>query len=138
MDLTSSFVASLGISFFIWIFIVCMIFGAICQSIGKNKGRKGCFWYGFFLGWIGLIIVLCQKSLITDYSTEKNKYDVLEKLEELKNKQIISEEEYSHERNSIIVEKNKDVKSSENDTVIAIVVILVLIILGIAISYGII
>ena len=39
-----------------------IVFGVICQHIGKKKGLKKTFWLGLFLELIGLIIVLCMKS----------------------------------------------------------------------------
>ena len=36
--------------------IMC-IFGAVTKSINQNRGREGGFWWGFFLGVIGILIV---------------------------------------------------------------------------------
>ena len=50
-----------------WIFIiVCwVILGVVCSSINKTKGRSsgGGFCLGFFLGLIGLLIVVFRPSL---------------------------------------------------------------------------
>ena len=43
-------------SFFV-IIIVCLICGAISNSISKNRGMAGGFWWGFFLWVIGIIVV---------------------------------------------------------------------------------
>lgn len=92
----------LSASLMIGILICAIFFGAICQCIGSNKGRKWCFWYGFCFGWIGLIIVLCLKNKEMDYSAEKNKYESLEKLEQLKQKGSISQEEFDSERKKLL------------------------------------
>jgi uncharacterized membrane protein YeaQ/YmgE (transglycosylase-associated protein family) len=46
--------------FFVYL-IVGAIFGAITQAIGTNKGHDNCFWWGFFLGFIGIIVVALKK-----------------------------------------------------------------------------
>ena len=52
------------LSFFITV-IVCVIngclWGAATHAINRNKGYwTNGFWWGFWLGWIGLIVVLCK------------------------------------------------------------------------------
>lgn len=42
------------------------IFGAITQGINEKKGYEGGFWWGFFLGVIGIIVVACRESYYTD------------------------------------------------------------------------
>ena len=40
--------------------IGCAVMGIICTVIAKKKGRSGAWFFGgFFLGLIGLIIILC-------------------------------------------------------------------------------
>jgi len=34
-----------------------LIFGFITKKVGENKGYDNQFWWGFWLGWIGLIVV---------------------------------------------------------------------------------
>ena len=53
-------VVAIVIGLLIW--IGCTV---ACILIMKRKGRSGGlgFVFGFFLGWIGLIIVLCKKSV---------------------------------------------------------------------------
>ena len=39
-----------------------LIWGIVCAVIAKKKGRSGAWFFGgFFLGLIGLIIVLCLR-----------------------------------------------------------------------------
>lgn len=43
--------------YFIGWLIVSVIFGLVTQYINNSRGRYGGFWWGFFLGVIGIIIV---------------------------------------------------------------------------------
>ena len=48
-----------------WIYIIStlilgIIFGCITKTINENKGYDGGFAWGFWLGWIGLIVVACR------------------------------------------------------------------------------
>jgi len=40
----------------IMILIFALLFGWWSNYIGDKKGRDNCFWWGFLLGWIGVII----------------------------------------------------------------------------------
>ena len=44
--------------------IVCCIFGAITKSINESKGYDGGFAWGFWLGWIGIIVVACRQPVL--------------------------------------------------------------------------
>ena len=46
----------------------CFIWGFVTKAVNENKGYDGGFWLGFFLGLIGLIIVLCKPSYSSQYS----------------------------------------------------------------------
>ena len=52
MILLLSIAISIGIS---------CIFGAITKAINENKGYYGGFAWGFWLGWIGIIVVACRQ-----------------------------------------------------------------------------
>ena len=43
--------------YFITYMIVAVIFGFVTKAINNSRGREGGFWWGFFLGIIGIIIV---------------------------------------------------------------------------------
>ncbi len=47
--------------FIISIGVAC-IFGAITKGINESKGYYGGFAWGFWLGWIGIIVVACRAS----------------------------------------------------------------------------
>ena len=95
---------------FITIIIWALFWGFISMIVGKAKNING-FWYGFFLGLIGLIIVLCMKNKKTINKTTQNqvyninndnKYSNLEKLYELKKNGTLTEEEFEIEKAKII------------------------------------
>lgn len=89
--------------------IICLIiwlgFGFLCEYMGKQKGQRGCFLYGFLLGIFGVIIVACLKDKSGEVETANNtanKYDSLEKLAQLKESGAITEIEYEVEKAKIL------------------------------------
>jgi len=61
-----AFLAILAFLFYLVILIgVPCIFGAITKHINENKGYDGGFAWGFWLGWIGVIVVACKDPLPT-------------------------------------------------------------------------
>lgn len=86
--------------FWIIIWIGC---GFLCEYLGKQKGQKGCFWYGFLLGIIGLIIVACLKDKSGEISNNtSNKYEELSKLQKLKESGAITDVEYEIEKQKLL------------------------------------
>lgn len=93
------------------ILIWSLIWAIICQAVGNSKNING-FWWGFFLGIIGLIVVLCsnEKKSVTEINlTTKNtntnsvdKYEQLEKLAKLKKSGTISDVEFEKEKNTLL------------------------------------
>lgn len=81
------------------------IWGLICEAAGSSKNVSG-FWLGFFLGFLGLIIVLCSSPRPSkdEMENKKNfdKYDQLEKLNKLKESGAISEDEFEYEKSKIL------------------------------------
>lgn len=51
------------VSLFISI-VVRIIFGCITKGINENKGYDGGFAWGFWLGWIGIIVVACRQPCV--------------------------------------------------------------------------
>lgn len=49
-----------AIAYGIGVLIGCIIFGCITKYINENKGYQGGFAWGFFLTWIGIIVVACK------------------------------------------------------------------------------
>ena len=92
-----------------------VIWGAVAHAIGKSKGIKG-FWWGFFLGIIGIIVVACmqpkqtnpgqsyvvQSQNNTQSSSGDDKYDKLKKLAELKDQGALTEEEFEKEKAKLL------------------------------------
>ena len=49
--------------------VVSCIWGAVTYYVQDNKGySENGFWWGFFLGWIGLVVVLCKPNLNNIYT----------------------------------------------------------------------
>lgn len=96
---------------FVYIIIWALFWGIICQAVGSSKNING-FWWGFWLGFIGLIVVLCSKGQPdintidpnTNYPNEQNtnKFDQLQKLSKLKESGAITEEEFENEKKKIL------------------------------------
>lgn len=83
--------------------IICIGLGFLCEHLGQTKGQKGCFMYGFLLGFIGLIIVLCLKDKSSEIkNVSNNKYENLEKIQKLKEAGAITEEEFNIEKNKLL------------------------------------
>lgn len=69
-----------------------IVMGAICELIGRGKGRKFCFFWGL-LGLIGIIIVACLK-------IDESYY--LEKLKKLKDDGTITEEDFENKKRELL------------------------------------
>lgn len=62
--------------------IFASIFGGITYAIGHSKGLKYSFWWGFGLGLIGIIVVLClEPSKEQEVVVKSNSITKEEKLE---------------------------------------------------------
>lgn len=76
-------------------------FGVATYYIGKSRGHQNCFWWGFFLGLIGLIVVLCLNDNTTT-SSNSNNVEALDKLHKLKESGAISENEFEESKKKIL------------------------------------
>lgn len=95
----------------VYILIWAVIWGVICQAVGSSKNING-FWWGFCLGFIGLIVVLCSEgkkditeiNVSSDNSNENrtDKYEQLEKLSKLKESGAISNDEFENEKKKLL------------------------------------
>ena len=83
--------------FFIGV-ISAAITGVIAEIIGQKKNQKAFIW-GFLLSWIGIIVVACMP-----YNEDKRKsrFKKLEELQELKEKNVISNEVFENEKKRIL------------------------------------
>lgn len=79
--------------------IIGVITGTIAEKIGNEKNQKGCFWWGFWLSWIGIIVVICMQKA---EDKDKSKYEQLEKLSVLKEAKAITEEEYNRKKEKLL------------------------------------
>jgi hypothetical protein len=73
MDYLIEYILEESFGYFVIMFIVGIIiscvWGAVTYSIQDNKGySENGFWWGFFLGWIGLIVVLLKPNLNSVYT----------------------------------------------------------------------
>lgn len=93
----------LGTLFFIGI-ISAFITGCIADTIAKKKNQKGFAW-GFWLSWIGIIVVACRPAENTNNNNNiqtKSKYQRLEQLAELRKSNTITQEEFDREKARIL------------------------------------
>lgn len=54
-----------SIGYLIGVLVAAVIFGAITKHISESKGYSGGFAWGFWLTWIGVIVVACKPNLNT-------------------------------------------------------------------------
>lgn len=94
--------------FFILVIFFGVIFGVICMSVGENReiGKTAGFWLGFFLGLIGLIIVLCssrvdQRPYLPHHFGDPVP-DQLKKYKDLLDSGAITEHEYNIQKNRLL------------------------------------
>lgn len=76
-------------------------FGIATYYIGKSRGHQNCFWWGFFLGLIGLIVVLCLNDN-TSSSSNSDNVEALDKLQKLKESGTISDKEFEESKKKIL------------------------------------
>ena len=88
------------------ILIGSVIWGIITKAISNSRGCEGGFWWGFWLWVIGVIIVAvrpAQNTVPVSYTIpSENKIERLSKLNALRDKGIITQEEYEAKKKEII------------------------------------
>lgn len=100
----------MGISEYLPPIIICaivsgFIFGIATNVIGDKKGYDTCFLWGFFLGIIGLIIILLRPNKDTSNNNENlitSEADELAKFKKLLDEGAITEEEYQAKKKQIL------------------------------------
>lgn len=87
-----------------------IIWGLATQSIGKSRGHQNCFWWGFFLGLIGLIVVLCLNPKTNNQNNLFDNIDVLDKLQRLQENGAITKEEFEENKKVLLngIENKED------------------------------
>lgn len=85
-----------------------IVFGFITRYIACSKGYDGGFWWGFFLGVLGLIVV-CVRPAIKQGEAEhiqseasNNNIETLERLARLKESGMISDEEFEAKKQELL------------------------------------
>lgn len=94
--------------YFIGVIIAGLIWGSISHAVGKHKNING-FWWGFWLGFIGLIVVILKKNnyveeeyFLSKNTSEQSEYNELEVLSNLKNSGFITEEKFEEEKSKLL------------------------------------
>lgn len=114
------------------IIIWCCVWGIATQSIGNSKGIDGCFWWGFFLGLIGLIVVVCLNPKTNNQNNLFDNIDALDKLQRLKENGAITEEEFEENKKMLLKgiesKEDKNYRKYTNSNIIKFIVTFVVII----------
>lgn len=85
------------------IFIVwCCVWGCICQMIGNNRNVNYGFLWGFFLGIIGLIIIICLGNGNNNSINAVDNVEAIKNLKELKESGAITNEEFENSKKKIL------------------------------------
>ena len=92
-----------------------IIWGLATQSIGKSKGHQNCFWWGFFLGLIGLIVVVCLNPKTNNQNNLIDNIDALDKLKRLQENGAITKEEFEENKKVLLngIENKEDKNHQE-------------------------
>lgn len=100
--------------FTVWGYLlVGLIFGAITKKMGETKGYTNQFWWGFFLGIIGLIVVavrpdMNQKIIVQQVPQQTNQQSAddvetqLQKYQEMEEKGLISQEDFEAKKKQLL------------------------------------
>lgn len=79
-----------------------IIFAYLSRLVGIKKGIESGYIWGLCLGIIGFIVVCALKEETTANITKNNKYDEIEKLQNLKIKGILTDEEFEKEKQKLL------------------------------------
>ena len=102
--------------------------GLATQSIGKSRGHQNCFWWGFFLGLIGLIVVVCLNPKTNNQNNLIDNIDALDKLKRLQENGAITKEEFEENKkvllNGIENKEDKNYGKYTNSNIIKFIITL--------------
>lgn len=92
---------ALGILIFL---IYTIIFAYLSRLIGIKKGIENGYIWGLCLGIVGFIVIcaLKENTVANLVDADNSKYDKLEKLQNLKNKGILTNEEFEFEKQKLL------------------------------------
>ena len=96
-----------GIILLVYLIFIAIIIGVGClwgwavNKVIKSKGYdENWFWWGFFLGWIALVIALIKPQ---NNNIENNtKFDEVKKYKELLDSRIITEDEFNKKKEELL------------------------------------
>ena len=85
-----------------------LLWGFAAHFIAKSKGYDNGFFWGFFLGLIGLIVVCARPAIkpkddaLKDSQIRNNNIEAFQKLANLREKGVITEEEYRSKKKQLL------------------------------------
>lgn len=83
-----------------------LIFGFITRAIADSKGYDGGFWWGFFLGLLGLIVVAVRPTMTKVESDQGNTAasytQALERLAAMRDQGVITQAEFEAKKQEIL------------------------------------
>ena len=107
-----------SVGYLIGVIIVAVVFGLITKHINESKGYQGGFAWGFWLGFIGIIVVACRSdtrvytqtqnrnTADSSYSVhhDESVVDELKKYKELMDEGIITQLEFQAKKEQLLKE----------------------------------
>lgn len=85
-----------------------LLWGFVAHFIAKSKGYDNGFFWGFFLGLIGMIVVCARPAIkpkedeLKDSQIRNNNIEAFQKLANLRDSGIITEEEYQAKKKQLL------------------------------------
>ena len=83
-----------------------LVFGFITSAIADSKGYDGGFWWGFFLGFLGLIVVAVRPTMTKVESDQGNTAasytQALERLATMRDQGVITQAEFEAKKKDIL------------------------------------
>lgn len=101
--------SSYAVGYFIGVLIISVIFGYITKHINESKGYSGGFAWGFWLSFIGIIVVACKPDNRSNSQTSTQSIasgqsiaDEIKKYKQLYDQGIITEEEFLAKKEQLL------------------------------------
>lgn len=97
--------------YMIYFWILCangLLWGFVAYFIAKSKGYENGFFWGFFLGLIGLIVVCARPAIkpkddaLKDSQIKNNNIEAFQRLANLREKGIITEAEFQAKKKQLL------------------------------------
>ena len=105
---------------FVWIFAVIiqgLIWGFVAQIISENKGYEDGFFWGFFLGIMGIIVVACKPDNNSSYALALLSKEAAEEEKDKSEKELLNVQKLKSYKDlldsGVITQEEFDKKKSE-------------------------